>query len=356
MVLRCILIFLFASSAFGAKANKQRDEDLFRHAKELYSQGKYLQSLRLLESRYSFKSAETPSGALILAAWDLEKLGEYVQAQNLIAQILRSRYGREHQAAMQTYKNEGVDSLEDLNPKLLELYHRRAFLLSKIYQELYFKVDAQKRDEYKKMALMYVDILANQDKYEDETYDQIPKEIEAFELKIERETWKTNFFVSSYWTSWRDRLDLVNPNGDKVALKSTTRGFSLGYGVIIEKWQWRYLLEGQYTQGSAVAGRESSTLNYFEDEVSVRTFGVWPSVQYRPNSGKASIGFSIPLMYRSGNYTEPQGYQLEGLSVFSVGYGLEFNWDLEKISVVSRFAKLTSMSSSLWQLGLRYNF
>lgn len=356
MVLRCLIILLLVPQMLWAQSNKNKDEALFKRAKELYTQGKYLESLRLLESRYSFKSKETPSGALILAAWDLEKLGEYVQAQNVIAQILRSRYPNEHQAAMNTYKNEGVDALEDLNPKLLELYHRRAFLLSKIYQQLYHKTSPDKRDEYKKMALMYVDILANQDEYEDDSYEDIPKDIEAFDLKVQRETWQDKFFVSLLWTSWRDRLDLIKPDGDKVDLKSTARGVGLSGGLIIEKWQWRYVLEAQYTSGTAVAGRESSSLNYFEDDVSVWSFGVIPAAHYRPFSGDASVGVCLPLFYRRGSYTEPAGYKIEGLSVLSVGYGLDMNWDFKSFSVVSRFAKLTSMSSSLWQFGLRYNF
>ncbi|PIP94173.1 MAG: hypothetical protein COW00_13170 [Bdellovibrio sp. CG12_big_fil_rev_8_21_14_0_65_39_13] len=357
MVLRIIaLSFFLTFPAFAKLSKKERDQNLFNDAKLLYSRGKYKESLQMLEARYNFKSKETPSGAMILAAWDLEKLEEYIQAQNLIAEIIRSRFASSHNSVMRQYKSDGAEGIEGIPPKLIEIYHRRAFLLSKIYQQLYFKVAPEKRDDYKRQALMYVEIIANQDDYEDESYEEIPKDIEAFDQKIKEQTWVSQFFMSTAWTSWRDRLDLIVGSGDRISIKSSVRGLSLGAGWSFQKLRWRLLLESQFTYASAVAGRESSTLSYFEPDVKVWSFGIVPAVHYRPFSGDASLGISIPVVYRNGNYTEPAGFVLEGKSILAIGYGFDMNWDLNQWTFFSRVANLSSMSSSYWQFGLRYHF
>lgn len=358
MVLKIMIILsiLISVPSWGRTSNKEKDQNLFTDAKLLYTRGRYKESLKMLESRYNFKSKETPSGAMILAAWNLEKLKEYIQAQNLVAEIIRSRFGSAHNSVMRQYKSDGAEGIEDVPPKLIEIYHRRAFLLSKIYQELYFKVTPEKREDFKKQALMYTEIVANQDDYEDESYEEIPKEIEAFDQKIIEQTWVSQFFISTAWSSWRDRLNLLLPSGDRIAIKSSVRGVSLGAGWAFQKLRWRLILESQFTYASAVAGRESSTLSYFEPDVKVWSLGIWPAIHYRPFSGDASVGVSLPIIFRNGSYSEPPGYVLEDTSILALGFGFDMNWDMNQWTFFSRVANLSAMSSTYWQFGVRYHF
>jgi len=357
MVLKIIVLALFFSlPSWAIVSIKEKTQNLIHDAKFFYTRGHYKESLQIVESHFNLKSKETSTEVIVLAVSNLEKLKEYTQAQDLIDEIVQSRFTSTHNSVMSSFKSNGADGIEEIPNELTEIYHHQAFLLSKIYQELYFKVSLEERYDLKRQALMYIEIIANQDEYEDETYEEIQKEIESFDQSIKDQTWISQFFVSTGWSSWRDRLDLLIPNENKISIKSSVRGLFIGAGWSFQKLRWRLIGESQFTYASAVAGRESSTLSYFEPDVKVWSLSIWPAIHYRPFSGDASLGISIPIIYRYGDYTEPSGFVLEGKSILAIGYGFEMNWDTKEWTFFSRVANLSSMSSSYWQFGIRYHF
>jgi len=103
-------------------------------------------------------------------------------------------------------------------------------------------------------------------------------------------------------------------------------------------------------------GKENSALTYFQKGVASTAIIAGPSILWKPNSKGASFGVNLPFVYRTGDYSEPPGFVLEDVSIFTYGYLLEAGWRFEKWGFFTKFGKIKRLSSSLWMFGTQYTF
>jgi hypothetical protein len=359
MVLRALSLLIFLTGfTYSSEAQVRVTEEgkrYFSRAKDAYRKENYKKVVNLLNKGFNLRDPSTPGGALALSAYAYEKLEQWSNAQKIYAFLITRRYKSSNNLVMRQYKNSGTDDLPEVPTKLYEYYHRRAEALTQIYVARYESLSPKLRLLYKKTALMYVAILEDSD-YDDDSYDTIPERLDGFDKDIKDKVFKPSWFVESSYISWRDKLQLVFPNGQTSIIESTGEGLCLGGGWRYENEFFEFNLNGCYAGAAMTVGKENSTLTYFQKGVTSSAIIAGPSILWKPKSKGASFGLNIPFVYRTGDYEEPPGFVLQDVSIFTYGYLLEAGWRFPKWGFFTKFGKIKRLSSSLWMFGTQYTF
>ena len=357
MVLR-IFIILLSFSTFSAPLKITKNEKrLFKTAKSSFKKGYYDDTLAVLTRAFNLNDSRTPSGALTLAAFSLEKLKRWNEAEKIWGILILNHYKNANRIIISAYKNGSFEGDEEVNEKLWTAYHRRAESLTQMILNPRFKLSPKVESLYKKTALMYAAILEETD-YEDDTYDTIPERIEQFYKDIEAKTYRSSWFINSSYVSWRDNVKLVRNTGEVINLTSTGEGTCFGGGWRYENDYWETSFNGCYAFTSQTIGNDDTTdnINYFQKGVSATALVAGPSFLWKPASKQASLGINIPFVYRSGSYEDPNNGTLEDTTIFTYGFLLQLDWRLTKWGITTKFGKLQRFSSSFWSLGAMYTF
>jgi hypothetical protein len=201
----------------------------FNRAKAAYSKNQFKKAISLLTKGFNLRDPSTPGGALALAAYSYEKLERWSNAQKIYAYLITRRYKAANNMVIKQYRTSGTDDLPEAPGKLYEYYHKRAEALTQIYTTRYESLSPKLRQLYKKTALMYVAILDDSD-YEDDSYDTISERLEKYDKDLKDSIYQPSWFVKSSYISWRDRLQIVFPSGQKSTIESTGEGLCLGGG------------------------------------------------------------------------------------------------------------------------------
>lgn len=360
MVLKYLRPFIFLVTLLSlgksyALPGTSQDQRVFDQAKAAFKAQNYQGTLTIINRRFNLKDPKTPTGALSLAGFSYEKLGQYSNAKKIYQYLLKKRYRTMNKKIVGAFKSGNLDEFEEAPSSVLEIYHRLADVLSLLYKERYEKLNPRLRELYKKNALTYVSILEETD-YDDDSYDVIPDRFEKFEQEFKAKTYRSGWFIQSSYVSWRDRLDLLYPNGDKATIESTGEGTCVGGGWRYENDYWEYNLNGCYAISSMTAGKENSSISYFQQGVRSTALIVGPSILWKPKSKGAAFGVHLPIVYRTGDYSEPTSFTLEDTTIFTYGYLLQADWRFEKWGIFTKFGKISRFSSSFWSLGAMYSF
>jgi len=115
-------------------------------------------------------------------------------------------------------------------------------------------------------------------------------------------------------------------------------------------------MNGCYAVSTMTAGKENSSVSYFQTGVVSTALMVGPSILWKPRSKGAAFGIHLPAVYRSGDYTEPPGFTLEDAFIFTYGYLLQADWRFETWGIFTKFGKISRFGSSFWSLGAMYSF
>jgi hypothetical protein len=353
MALRHILfsffLLLFAGSSQARKATIE-EKETFKRAKTAYKKGLYDKSLNLLKRRYNFRRTSTPSGALELAALASEKLGYHKDALVIYAVLVKKKYPGVNRNVINAYKENGnaEDIPAELDEKLSYYYYKKAYNAKMLYDE-------NNNNLFYRAALMYAEICMEGDHYEDEAE-------ELFEAAGERNNEykrlvykKSKNLLVSYMT-WQDELTLTSSNGSTQEIKSTAEGTCFGGGFEYANAYVNYKIDGCFAFASATVGEDSANIDYFQSNVAERALFLFPGVKWMPGAGGVSIGFSAPLVYRSGDFTEPDGFTLDGKSKMGIGLMLESGWRKESFGVDLKLGKVSGFSSTTMSFGMNYKF
>ncbi len=354
-------LMLSSSTALAQIRVGSGDKRLFNEAKLAYKNGQYQNVLALLNRRYSLRDSSTPSGALALAGYAYEKLGQWNNAEKIWAFLITQRYRTANSKMTKAYRADAIDEAQEAPLKLYEYYHRRAEALTQLYQNDYKSLSPRLRDLYSKTALMYVAILEESDDYEDDSYDTIPERLEKFDKEVKAKKYRNNWFLQSSYMSWRDRIGIVFSDGSRAEIESTGEGSCFGGGWRYENDYWEFNLNGCYAMASMTIGAEdlgntTPINNYFQKGVPSTAIMGGPSFLWKPRSKGASFGVHIPFVYRKGDYEPAPTATLEDTQIFTYGYLLQADWRFEKLGISTKFGKVQRFSSSVWSLGLMYTF
>lgn len=353
-----IAIFFSIFMLYQAKAQDQKrvspvGKTYFASAKTAYAQKNYKKAVALLNKDFNLRDANIPEGALSLAAYSYEKLKQWSNAQEAYAYLIKKRYKTINNKLVMQYKS-GTANLSEAPGKLYEYYHKRAEALTQIYTSRYELLSPKLRQLYRRTALMYVAILEDSDNYEDDSYESISERLEKFDKYLKDSIYKPSWFIKSSYISWRDKLQMLFPNGQESTIESTGEGLCLGGGWRYENEFYEFNLNGCYARASMTVGKENSALTYFQKGVSSAAIIAGPSILWKPYSKGASFGVNLPFVYRTGKYTEPAGFVLKDVNIFTYGYLLEAGWRLPKWGFFTKFGKIERLSSSIWMFGIQY--
>ena len=360
MVLKSCLIALFLLSSFSLQAQRRvgkLEQRIFKQAKQAFAQGNYANSLRLIKKRYNLRDPNTPSGALSLAGFNFVKLGHYKNANRIFSFLIKNRHRVANKKIVDAYKASGgdTDDLPEGPEKLYLYYHFRAEALSQIYIKDFEKLSEKRRALYRSTALMYANICLDSD-YDDDSVEDVITRLENFEKEQKNQVYDDAFFASMAWVSWRDKLDLLLGDGTKAVINSTGEGYCIGGGYKYFNAYWEWNLNACYASTTMTAGGQDTQINYFQDGITVNALFVGPGMLYKPKASEVSLGLSLPLVYRKGDYTQPEGFILEDTTILTYGYQLEAHWYYGKFGLFSKFGKISRLSSSIWSLGIDYQF
>ncbi len=348
----CLITTLSSLAQVRVSASDRR---LFSQAKSAYKSGQYAQVISILNRRYNLKDPKTPGGALALAAYSYEKMGQWKNAEKIYAYLITQRYKGANHQMIGAYRSGNVEDAPEIPNKLYAYYHRRAESLTQLYVRDYYTLNDRLRGLYKKTALMYVAILEESD-YEDDSYDTIPERLEKFATEVKSKEYRSSWFVQSSYVSWRDKITIIFPDGTKANIDATGEGSCLGGGWRYENDYWEVNFNGCYAVASMTAGKENANISYFQKGVPSTAIIGGPSFLWKPKSKGAAFGVQLPFVYRSGAYESTPGATLEETTIFTYGYLLQADWRFEKWGIFTKFGKIQRFSSSLWSLGAMYSF
>lgn len=351
-----MVLFTLSISQKVSAANG--DMKLFKLAKEAYSQEKYQSAISILRRRYDFRDNATPYGALTLAAMAYEKMENLKNAQHIYTFLIKRRYADINNEIISSYKTNGADDLPEAPEKLYSYYYKRGDLLSKIYVRDGRYMPTKRKKLYRSTAKSYSEIVSESDfePEDDGDADDILARMEQADNKWKMETFKFGYFASLHYLTWRDKFKITTPSGTAVDIRSTAEGWCVGGGLKYENDWWQWNVNGCYAAMNATVGNDSQVVNYFQKNVPASAFFVGAGGFWKPKAMDATIGFNIPLMYRTGDYTEPAGYQLDNTSTLSYGWLIETQWNWNKFAYSLKFGKINKFSSSMLFIGGLYNF
>jgi len=353
MVLKSLiltLVLVSSQASFAQRINRQQ-KVAFKKSKQLYKDKLYQQAIDMLSSQFQLSSSDTPSGALTLAAYSYEKLGEFNSAIKLYYALIQASYKLKNSEIIQSYKSEGTDDLPEGPDKLYLYYHRIAESMVNLYLRDYEKLSAREKEVIRKRATMYVEILGESE-YEDDSYDNIIERFEKHDKYLVDVVFHSSWFLSASYISYRNQLSIKRQSdGLVVPINSTVDGLCIGGGWKYESAFWEYNLNGCFSPATMNVDTDSA-ITYQQTGVSSTTLMVGPSVLWKPKSGDVSIGIHIPFIYNTGDYTVPSGYDISNDTLLTYGYFLETNWKLSNWGIFTKFGKAAQFKSSLWVVGI----
>lgn len=357
LLVAMLLFSLFISQ--GINAQTSQEAKVFEQAKKRFFEGNYESTISILRQRYDFRDAGTPYGALTLAAFSYEKLGQIKNAQHIYTFLIKRRFRSINNEIISAYKTQkSADDLPEAPEKLYSYYFKRGDLLSQIYVRDGRYMSAKRKKLYRDTAVSYAEIVGESDYESDEDLDpeDIISRMDDADKNWEMETYKWGWFTSVHYLTWRDKLKITTPSGTSVDIRSTAEGWCLGGGLKFENAWWQWNVNGCYASMSATVGNDSEVVNYFQKDVPSSAFFMGLGGFWKHNAMDAAIGINLPLMYRSGDYTEPAGYQLDNTSTLSYGYFIEAQWNWKSFAYSVKFGKINKFSSSMLMIGGLYNF
>ncbi len=329
-----------------------REEKLvFNKAKQLYRDKLYNQVIEMLSTKFQLQSDDTPPGALTLAAYSYEKLEDYGAAIKIYYSLIQANYKEKNSEILQSYKAHGTDDLPEAPNKLYLYYHRIAESMTRFYLRDYNKLSKNEKETIRKRTTMYVEILGESE-YDNDSYDTITERFEKHDKYLVDKVYHASWFLSTSYISYRNQLSIERQSdGLVVPINSTVDGLCIGGGWRYQSAFWEYNLNGCYSAATMNVDTDSA-ITYQQSGVASTTFLFGPSVLWKPKSGDVSVGIHIPFIYNTGDYTVPDGYDIDNDTLLTYGYFLETNWKLDSWGIVTKFGKAAQFKSSLWMVGI----
>ncbi|MCP4912912.1 MAG: hypothetical protein GY909_07315 [Oligoflexia bacterium] len=346
------ILFVLVSSTWADKSQL-----IFQKAKKSYSQQRYSISLKILESHFDLLGPKTPTGAMVLGAWNNYHLRNYFRAQKIWAHLIRTRFDKINKAVVASYsKNQSTDFLpDDIPEKMLGYYFERYKNMVEYMIKQYDLLSAVTSKNLQDAIVMYKDILIENEIEEDEV-EKLWEKLENYKTAREKVIFKNNWYVYTGLLSYKDKLAIKQPSGDVTNISSSSQGWCLGLGKQYENAFIRYAVEGCFGNQSTTVGTDDTNLNYFQKDVPAVTFMVTPKLSWRTPAQNSYIGLGTPLLYRKGDFTEPAGYEISDKTLISYGLTVHGEWKIQKYALFFQMGKIAKFSSALWLAGFQYHF
>ncbi|MBL7666004.1 MAG: hypothetical protein JNM93_12790 [Bacteriovoracaceae bacterium] len=356
-------------SSKSKKAGQNREEiymKILKQARVAHQKGKYRESNMILKKYFKFDEREinTPAIVLVLVASNFEKLGNFREAIRYETIYINRKFKKVHDQVIKSVESGNLKKLPDVPSKLQSAYGKKAELYSKLYR-------AELRNGEERLAAtvlskvkLYHAICEQMDEADCSYSEKMVDEASAKEELKQQQVFKKNWYASFSYLSWQDPLTVknlsTNANFDFLA---TTQAYCLGAGYIYENDFYEYGFYGCWALGTATVGDNNdgvTLVSYNQSGVGVTSLFLGPSFHWKPSSRDVSLGVSLAIRYRMGDYTDftDSGdiYQFQDKNLYSYGGFLEAKYDYERWEFVSKLGMFTQLESLMWVLQGNYFF
>ncbi len=349
MVLKVLPIFILLMS-FSTEARRSKKAIYFKRAQIQFKKKNYPASLKYLQKAYNFKQTKSiPASPLYLISVNYHKIQKYSYSIYFFNRFIKNNYKRKHIQVIQALRKDEVYEVDI--PKVLNSSY---FYLAQNYYARFLRTekisDAKAAKQYFKIC--------------DETdfnskcsafLDNIDKKIEYIIKKRKN----FEFFLYFGRMLYQDRVQIEENSSsiqsDLISNNSTIcYGAGLRYGSAFDGYE----VSGATCSGTTtVAGEargESITNNYKQSGVPVASMLFELGYYIRPDNEKTRLGLSLPLIYRVGSYSSPDGYTINNESEINYGIMGTAGIQLPLFELQTKLGHLNK--SNLLMINLLYTF
>ncbi|MFT6633073.1 MAG: hypothetical protein ACJAS4_003042 [Bacteriovoracaceae bacterium] len=312
MVLRLLLIFTLLSSAntFARKGNPN-----FAKAQKSFKKKQYSKSLRALKKGYNFKKTKKiPPSALFLIALNYQKLGKHSEAIYFFNRVIKNVYLKKHMKVVRALKKDEVDEVRI--PKTLGSAY--FYLAQSHYAK--FVINEKLKDAFK--AKKYFKICDDSDFNGkcSEFLENINEKIKYSKKKKD----SFDFFVYGGRLIFQDRITIEHTeSGTTGDIISNNTALCYGAGLRLGNAFNGYEIGGCAFSGTTtvvgIASDGTTSNDYKQSGIPIGGILVEGGYYIRPDDEATRLGVSLPIIYRSGIFTEPTGYTITDAKSFNFG-------------------------------------
>lgn len=338
MAIRIIFLFLLSLTTH---AN-------FNEAVRYYKANKFLQSIDSLKKSEGKKVRNYSTKSLFLLAKNMEKLKRHKDAIKIHFFIIRKSYRKQDKLVRTAIKNKmDYDEIESLQDGLKKIYLNLLYVYLNIYEEFRY-------ENYKNLINSFAELLLTQD-YKTEEVEKITQRLSFVDKNFEALKIKNKFYIGLGYSLWQDQINLISPSGKDSTIYSNVEGTT-----IYSAWTrgdsfrfWKY--EFAITFAKATVGEDSSEFEYFQSGVNELMLSANIGYMFYLNEA-ASIGVNVPILYRSGDFTQPGDFEIKNATIISTGVLGNLNWEMDNTFLDFKMGKLLKFKSSFVQLSFGFKF
>jgi hypothetical protein len=344
MVLKLVLfIMLLTTSAYAKKSARTI---YFKTAQKQYLKKNYKKSIKTLEKYYDIRNPKKlPTPVLQLLALNFLKTKQLKSSSRYFHYVIRRRYKKLHRRVINSLKNE---SLEDIKvpQKLLRIYYH----LGEIYYKIYY---VTKSTSYFRASEKYFNICEIKEHLDDNAAEYL-ENLAKLKVEVDNKEFKSEWFANIGTLNWQEKLELQSQtSGSKTKLLSNARALCIGGG-----YRYSNSFHGIEISACGFSGSAKVTANntatYSQNGVGVSGFLIDSGYIIKPKSDKGSLTISLPLFYRDGEYSQPEGFSILGQGQLSAGVMLKGRYELPLIDFTTSIGSLGWTNLFLMQAGYTF--
>jgi tetratricopeptide (TPR) repeat protein len=295
--------------------------------------------------------------ALERLAISFERREKYKQAIDLYRKIIIEFNRPAHEKVLNT-PLQRMDPTYYEGTKLSLYYYKLAYNNTMLFTKTNEYTPGGEQKKYKKNAEGFI-ALARKVKTSEADLKALEEVLKEKVSKEESMRYRVNWYASLDILSWQDRVVLLTTATQvKTNLLATSIGPCLGLGKKWENVRYEFNLEGCVTMLNASVSSQDKNVNYQQSSVAVKGILVGPGMYFKTFAENVFFGLSIPIKYRTGDWTNPDEdlYKLERTSSLEAGFFLQSKIKISKFSIRTRFGKVFPNPGSLWTIGALYDF
>lgn len=294
--------------------------------------------------------------ALERLALSFERREKFLDASKIYKKLITQAYPKEHAEVMRRKDQQKIDASVYQNTRLPYYYYKLAFLFVQQFRsthEYTNRNDKQKLLQLAETSITFASKVSDNDD-EIKLLRELLTEKEQLEIDL---TYKPAWYAVTFLTSWQDHVYLYNAAGTKTRLLTTNIGLCAGAGKKWENIHYEFNMEGCFFRGNSTISSEAALTTYEQSSVPVMGIFVGPGFYLKSWSESIKVGLQLPLFYRKGDWSLPEGNFSFGKETL-IGGGPVFQMKVKakKINFITKFGKLFPNPSTAWSIGGSYDF
>jgi hypothetical protein len=347
MVLKFLaLIILLNIKPVFAQRKPQPQSLYLQAAQKAYLKKNYKKSLSILKQKYPVQSpAKLSSNVLNLLALNYFKLKQYKESARYFHAVINRDHQKIHPKIIKAQEKGNLEAIEVPKTLLLNYYH-----LGQIYYQLYLETE---NTSYYNASEKFFKILEDKE-YLDENASKFLAGLASKKSAVEKRHFQTKWFITSGVMNWQEKIMLENAaTKNTIKLLSNARAICYGGGFRYSNAYHGFEVQACGFSGSANISANNPSL-YAQTGVAVQGLIIDSGYTIKSSYEKASLTFALPLFYRDGDYSQPNGYTILGKAQLSAGLMLKARLELPYFDLITSFGNLGA--TNITSLGLGYTF